>query len=272
MTLTTHFLINGKSDNGLSPLDRGLAYGDGVFRTLKVRQGLPDSWSLHYQKLKYDCGILEISCPDPELLLADIERLFTPEEEAIAKIVITRGAGLRGYAIPAAATPTRIVIRENNPHYPRDNFEHGVNLHLCNLRLSHQPRLAGIKHLNRLENVMARSEWSDSSLVDGVLLDQEDCVIECTMSNLFGRIGKTLVTPSLDKCGVAGVTRQRILDNAPYLGYEAEVRALPLEQLMQADEVIICNSVFGAWQVRNFNNRKWPRQDLASRIQTMLWE
>lgn len=269
---TTHYLINGESDNGISPLDRGLAYGDGVFRTLMIRHGVPETWSLHYKKLKHDCGVLEIPCPSSELLLADIDRLFTPEEEAVAKIVITRGIGARGYAVPAATIPTRIVLRESYPDYPHINFDQGVNLHLCSLRLSHQPRLAGVKHLNRLENVLARSEWSDSRLVDGVLLDQDDLVIECTMSNIFARMGNTLVTPMLDKCGVAGVTRQRILDNATYLGYVPEVRALTLAQLMQADEVIICNSLFGAWQVIGFNHHKWPRQDLAARIQTMLQE
>lgn len=272
MASTTHYLINGESNCGLSPLDRGFTYGDGVFRTLKIRQGLPGSWTLHYEKLEHDCGILGISCPSPELLLADISRLFTPEEEASAKIIVTRGTGPRGYAMPAATKTTRIVIREAYPDYPRRNFDQGVNLHLCELRLSHQPRLAGIKHLNRLENVLARSEWSDTTLVDGVLLDQDDLVIECTMSNIFARIGNSLVTPLLDKCGVAGVTRQRILDNAKNLGYVPEVSALPLEQLMQADEVIICNSLFGAWQVRNFNKQEWPRQDLAARLQTMLQE
>lgn len=272
MASSTHYLINGESDCGLSPLDRGFAYGDGVFRTLKIRQGLPDSWTLHYQKLEHDCGMLGITCPSPELLLADIDRLFTPEEEAIAKIIVTRGTGHRGYAVSAAAAPTRIVIRELYPDYPSRHFDQGVNLHLCELRLSHQPRLAGIKHLNRLENVLARSEWSDTSLVDGVLLDQDDLVIECTMSNIFARMGNTLVTPLLDKCGVAGVTRQRILDNASNLDYVPEVRALPIAQLMRADEVIICNSLFGAWQVRNFNNQEWPRQDLAARLQTMLQE
>lgn len=272
MATTTHYLINGESDCGLSPLDRGFAYGDGVFRTLKIRKGLPDTWSLHYQKLDHDCGILGISCPSTELLLADIDRLFTPEEEAVAKIIITRGTGPRGYAMPGSAIPTRIVMRESYPNYPRVNFDQGVNLHLCELRLSHQSRLAGIKHLNRLENVLARSEWSDNRVVDGVLLDEDDFVIECTMSNIFARVGNTLVTPVLDQCGVAGITRQRILDNAQNMGYVPEVRRLTLDQLMQADEVIICNSLFGAWQVRDFNNYKWPRQDLAARLQIMLQE
>jgi 4-amino-4-deoxychorismate lyase len=272
MTSSAHYLINGESDNWLSPLDRGVAYGDGVFRTLKVNHGLPVAWAPHYQKLEQDCSALGIVCPGPDILLADIERLFTPDEEAVAKIIVTRGIGPRGYAVPPAASPTRIVIREAFPQYPSINYDQGVNLHLCQLRLSHQPRLAGIKHLNRLENVLARSEWSDPSIAEGLLLDEDGLVVACTMSNLFARFGKTVVTPVLDKCGVAGITRQRIIDNVQNMGYQPEIRQLHLDQLMQADEIIICNSLFGAWQVRSLNNRVWLPQDLASHIRTILQE
>lgn len=270
MSLCNHFLINGEGDTAISPLDRGLAYGDGVFRTLKIRQGIPDTWSLHYQKLREDCSRLGIACPSSELLLDDVSRLFTSEEQAVAKIIVTRGEGPRGYAVGTATTPTRIVIREAYPAYPETNFNEGVSLHLCRLRLAHQPQLAGIKHLNRLENVLARSEWTGSHLADGVLLDEHGLVIECTMSNLFARYGKTLLTAALDKCGVAGVTRQRILDIAPDMGYLPEIAEFDLARLMQADEIIICNSLYGAWQVRSFNHREWPLLNLATDFRTAL--
>lgn len=272
MALHNHFLINGEGDTGLSPLDRGFAYGDGIFRTLRISQGIPDIWSLHYKKLQEDCDILDIACPSPELLLDDISRLFTDEEEAVCKIIVTRGEGARGYAIPVNPAPTRIVVREPYPAYPEMNYSEGVNLHLCHLRLAHQPRLAGIKHLNRLENVLARSEWTDGSIADGVLLDEHGMVIECTMSNLFARYGKTLLTPALDKCGVAGVTRQRILDRALDMGYMPEIAEFDLERLMRADEIIICNSLYGAWQVRALNNRKWPLLSLAAKLRAVLQE
>jgi len=117
----------------------------------------------------------------------------------------------RGYAVPVLAQPTRVVIKAPFPHYPEANFNEGVRLHLCNLRLSYQPQFAGIKHLNRLENVMARMEWTDNTITDGLLLDEKDRAIECTMSNVFARFGKSLVTPDLSLCGVAGITRGRIL-------------------------------------------------------------
>jgi len=145
-------------------------------------------------------------------------------------------------------------------------------LHLCELRLASQPKYAGIKHLNRLENVMARMEWSDASIADGLLLDARGNAIECTMSNLFARFGSSLCTPDLSLCGVAGITRQRILDMAPDFGLRPEVCEISLTKLMQADELLICNSLYGVWQVRTFNNRKWQKLDLADNIRKALHE
>lgn len=270
MTSSQQFLINGRGEATLSPMDRGFTYGDGVFRTLRVHQGIPDTWALHYSKLVEDCNVLGIVCPDAELLLTDIGRLFTQDEKAVAKIIITRGEGARGYAVQSLAQPTRVVIKTPFPDYPQANFKAGVQLHLCRLRLPYQPVLAGIKHLNRLENVMARMEWTDSTIADGLLLDEHGHAIECTMSNVFARFDKTLATPKLDKCGVAGVTRQRILEAASSLGYRPEVRSMPLAELMQADELITCNSLYGAWQVRAFNGRHWQQQKLAVQLRNIL--
>lgn len=270
ITTSQQFLLNGRAEAMLSPHDRGFAYGDGVFRTLKINQGVPDHWTLHYQKLVEDCNAMGIVCPGAELLLADMARLFSSVENAVAKIIITRGEGARGYALPALAQPTRVVIKAPLPDYSSANFDQGVHLHLCRLRLSHQPRLAGIKHLNRLENVMARMEWTDSSITDGLLLDEDGNAIECTMSNLFARFDDMLLTPGLENCGVAGVTRQRILESASMFGYQAKVVKLPLAELMQADEVIICNSLYGAWQVLSINARLWPLQGLALQLRKFL--
>ena len=272
MSSSPQFLINGRSDIAISPMDRGFAYGDGVFRTLRVEQGTPDCWVLHYKKLVEDCNVLRIVCPSADLLLADIERLFVPGEDATAKIIISRGEGERGYAVPVLAQPTRVVIKAPFPHYPETNFNEGVWLHLCKLRLSHQPQFAGIKHLNRLENVMARMEWTDNSISDGLLLDEQDRAIECTMSNLFARFGKRLVTPDLSLCGVAGITRGRILEAAPQLGLSPKVADLSLDELMQADEIITCNSLYGSWQVIALNHQNWQPQGMAKQLRQILQE
>ncbi len=266
------FLINGHRDGAISPFDRGFAYGDGVFRTLPVCSGVPHCWERHYRKLCEDCKVLGIVCPPQELLSADISLLVGDAEDATIKIVITRGEGARGYAVPALAQPMRLVIKTPAQSYSSDNVDAGVKLHLCELRLSHQPRLAGGKHLNRLENVLARMEWVDPQIFDGLLQDMAGNVIECTMSNVFIRTGNNLMTPDLGRCGVAGITRARILELAPLLGYMPEVADITLDQLLHADEVVICNSLYGAWQVRELGGNSWQHGQLAAKLRERLMQ
>ncbi|HQR51072.1 MAG TPA: aminodeoxychorismate lyase [Methylophilaceae bacterium] len=269
--MQNQFLINGRHD-GLTPLDRGFAYGDGVFRTLPVYRGHPHCWERHYHRLSDDCNALGIVCPPAELLLGDITRLCGDDEDAAFKIIVTRGNGMRGYAVPPLAQPNRVLLKSGLPIWPESNFSYGVSLHLCQLALSSQPRLAGIKHLNRLENVLARMEWTDANIADGLLLDIAGNVIECTMSNVFIRQNDILLTPDLTQCGVAGVTRQRIVELATTLGFEVRVCSFKLDSLLSADEVVLCNSLFGAWQVRELAGKTWPAGELASRLRTLLKE
>jgi 4-amino-4-deoxychorismate lyase len=255
MARTHSYLINGSFDYSISPFDRGFAYGDGVFRTLVMRNGAPESWPLHYQKLVADCAAINIVCPSAELLMSDMQQLFTPDEVAIAKIIVTRGEGNRGYTPPAITAPMRVVTKSAMPEYPEDRFTDGINLIVCETRLALQPKLAGIKHLNRLENVLARMEWNDQNIADGILLDTNDSVIECTAANIFARFSNTLITPSLAQCGVAGITRQRILELAHTLSLKLSVETFNLEKLFAADEVIICNSIYDAWQVKSIQDK-----------------
>ena len=272
MQTKTHpeYLLNGSHDEGLSVLDRAFAYGDGVFRTLLVRHGIPAKWDLHYAKLRDDCERLKLDCPDEALILEDIKCLFKSDGFGVLKIVISRGEGARGYVVPANIKTNRVIIKLPRPTYSAVNVDEGVKLFLCTIRLSKQPVLAGIKHLNRLENVMARMEWSDPDFIDGLLLDENGFVIEGTMSNIFARFGDKLLTPDLSQSGVAGVTRSCILKMSDPLGLDVKVQAFTLDELFEADEVIICNTLFGAWQVRALANKSWNKQTLASKIRTLL--
>ena len=273
--MKTHaFLVNGELNQSISPLDRGLAYGDGIFRTLRIQSGLPCNWHSHYQKLVADCSTIGIVCPSAELLIDDIHRLFMEDvlesKNATAKIIVTRGEGERGYAPPAITLPTRIVMKSAMPSYAADNYSHGVSLHLCKTRLAIQPQLAGIKHLNRLENVLARMEWRDEQVFDGLMLDANDNVTECTMSNIFARFGNALMTPPLNLCGVAGITRQQILALSKPLNLFVNEGKLSVEKLYEADEVIICNSLYGVFQVRQIADKNWAAQPLAATLRSML--
>lgn len=264
-------LVNGSFNATISPLDRGFAYGDGVFRTIKVINGLPQHWPMHYQTLFADCSAIGIVCPSADDFIADFKKIFDADEfSAVVKIMVTRGEGERGYNPPAITTPMRVMIKSSMPDYPEANFSEGVALHLCDTRIAHQPQLAGIKHLNRLDNVLARMEWNNPSIAEGLMLDSADNVIECTAANIFARYGDTLITPELDQCGVAGITRKQILSHAKRLQLKTSIERMNLTKLNAADEVIICNSLYGAWQVRELAGHQWPKQALAATLRQAL--
>jgi len=218
-----------------------------------------------------DCSAIGIVCPGADLLMSDLNQLFTVDEPtAAAKIMITRGEGARGYKPLPIASPVRVVIKSNFPDYPDSHFTEGVRLHVCETRLAHQPKLAGIKHLNRLENVLARMEWHDPDVIDGVMLDISGNVIECTAANIFVRFGDTILTPSLNLCGVAGITRQQILSHAQTLNLKTKIESFDLEKCLEADEMLVCNSLFGVWQVRTLSNKTWSKQTLAQKLRKAI--
>lgn len=263
-------LVNGLQSEHIRVFDRGLTYGDGVFRTLLVRAGHPLCWTRHYDKLYADCAALDIVCPPETILAAEMAHLIEESPDCVLKIIVTRGESQRGYAIPEHLEPTRILMASPFPQYPANYLTDGIRLHLCSTRLGMQPLSAGIKHLNRLENVLARREWNNLEIAEGLMLDMDGNVIEGTMSNLFLLKGKTLHTPDLGRCGVAGVQRQRIMDLAGRVGMTVRVENLPLSRIYDADEVVLCNSVFGVWQVRELAGKTWQAGKLAARLRSLL--
>jgi len=277
MLHTQTYIVNGSFDYAISPLDRGFAYGDGVFRTMIIRNGLPECWPQHYQKLVADCAAIKIVCPSAELLISDLQQLFTEQEitedvVAVVKIIITRGEGERGYAAPAITNPLRVLIKTDMPTYPNSYFSDGVDLHICKTPIAAQPLLAGVKHLNRLENVLARMEWTDPNTLDGIMLDSEQQVIECTSANIFICNGDTLTTSSLNQCGIAGITRQRVIDLAHLIGLTVKIESFKLDQLFMADAVIVTNCVYGAFQVKSIQHKRWAMTSLAADLREILKE
>ena len=263
-------LVNGKLGNLISIRDRGLLYGDGVFRTLRATQGKAQHWPLHYQKLQHDCAALGIVCPDATLLSAELNDLLAQHPDGVVKLIVTRGEGARGYAPPACTKPTHLWDVAPLPDYPADWASHGIKARVCQLRLSQQPRLAGIKHLNRLENVLAAAELNDADIAEGILLDISGNVIEGTRSNLFMVQDGTLRTPNLSHCGVAGIQRERVMQWADTHNVPCRVEPFGLEELLAADEVFLVNSVIGLWPVRELQERNWSRHPLAIRVQKDL--
>jgi 4-amino-4-deoxychorismate lyase len=263
-------LVDGKPVDHISALDRGLAYGDGVFRTLLLRAGGAVAWPLQYATLMADCARLQLRCPAEKTLCDDLLQIAAQAPDCVVKIIVTRGIGQRGYTPPVNPVGTRIVSSSTLPRYPQAYHDDGIVARVCNLRLARQPALAGIKHLNRLENVLARSEWQDTGIAEGILLDAEDQVIGGCMSNLFIRQGNSLLTPALSHSGIAGVTRARLLALAPQLGLRVQVQVLTLPTLLAADEVMLCNSVIGIWRVRQLEDTHWRGAQHAPALRTLL--
>ena len=265
-------LVNGAAADSVAATDRGLAYGDGVFRTLPVKRGRPQCWQLHYGKLLHDCAVLAIECPPMEVLTAELGQLARESGDFAAKIIVTRGSGARGYAPPQPASPTRIVMSAALAEYPAEFSRSGITAHLCTTRLSFQPRLAGVKHLNRLENVMARSEWNDPAVPEGLVLDAQDHVIGGTMSNLFIVENGALVTPELSRCGVAGVTRERIMKAAAKEGVACREESITQSRLFDAQEAMLVNSLIGAWQIGACAGKTWTAGAFTARVRKWVDE
>lgn len=273
--INARYCVNGKLVNGIAPTNRGFAYGDGVFRTMRLLNGELQDWPLHYQTLVADCSKIQIVCPSAELLMQELKHLVASADEkeppdSIIKIIITRGEGARGYAPPAICEPSRVIVQSPLPVYPAEIYSAGIGLYTCQTRLASQPLLAGIKHLNRLENVLARAELKDPRFFDGLLRDYEGHVIEAVSGNLFVSQAGTIRTPALDHCGVAGVMRQKILDWYKTHGQSVVTGTLFLQDLLTADAVIIVNSVYGVLQVSRIDDQDIATNDWASELRAQL--
>ena len=245
-------LINGKQTSTISIDDRGLNYGDGVFRTLAVVESRPKHQEQQLNKLFADCERLFIPIPDKTLLRQEIALICSQltSEKAALKIISTRGRGDRGYRINPNVEPTRILAVYPWPEYSLENYQQGVQIRICQTKLGYNSQLAGIKHLNRLEQILARHEWQDAAIAEGIMLDQENRVISGTFTNIFLVKNQRLITPDLSLCGVAGVMRQIILAKAHQQGQACEIRTVSINELLTAEAVFLTNSLIGIWPVR----------------------
>jgi 4-amino-4-deoxychorismate lyase len=264
-------LVNGAASDLISIRDRGLLYGDGVFRTLRASNGQALHWPQHFRKLQHDCNALGIVCPDADVLTAELDSLLGQHPDGVLKLIVTRGQGARGYAPPAQSVPTRIWDVAPLPAYPAEWSTLGIRARWCALRLSRQPRLAGIKHLNRLENVLAAAEWNDAEIAEGLLLDDGGHVIEGTRSNLFLVMRGQLVTPELSQCGVDGVQRERVMAWAAQHDIPLQVRAVSQDEVMSADELFLVNSIIGLWPIRELERSRWNNFPIATQIRQSLF-
>ena len=250
-------IFNGELAEAVPAHSRGLAYGDGLFETIRFPDFQAPFWKLHMGRLRTGAGRLGLEMPEPAVLLEESQRLLDEQGPGIIKILVWRQSQGRGYA--GATRACDRLLQWFNPPPPSD----GVTLRLLEFQLAHQPRLAGLKHLNRLEQVLAAAELklikeqTDSS-VDGIVTDQDGHLIEAVSSNLFLVRDNRILTPDLQHCGVAGVLRQALLEGYPTAWeHEASIARISVDELEAADEVFLGNSVRGITPVTEFRQRRW---------------
>ncbi len=250
----TEWIVDGRRGKRLSVNSRGLHYGDGLFETIAIRDAKPRLWNLHMDRLRRGCRRLQLATPDEDECLAGILEALGGRRCAVAKLIVAARGGERGYARQSDAITVAIAAFDCRP-VAKSLYRQGVRTTLCRTRLAAGSPTAGLKTLNRLEQVLARLEV-DSSCFEGIMLDADAQPICGTMSNLFGVRAGRIFTPSLDRCGVEGVMRRHVLNVLGQTCDEVSIR--PIGHLQDMDEVFISNSQFGVLPVRSCGEFIWP--------------
>jgi 4-amino-4-deoxychorismate lyase len=248
-------LVDGQPADAIGIDDRGLAYGDGLFETLAVQAGRPCLWDRHLARLASGCRRLGLACPDAEVLRDEAMMLARGHARAVLKITLTRTGRGRGYR-PAPDAGVRRMLAISAWPPPRDG-DAGVAVRLCHTVCGLSPVLAGLKHLGRLEQVLARAEWDDPDVPEGLMLDPLGAVVEATQANLFLERQGRLVTPRLDAAGVAGVVRGLAMDLAAAAGEPVREDRVVLEDVRSAQALYLTNSLIGVWRVARFEGREY---------------
>ena len=264
-------LLNGSSAREVSPFDRGLHFGDGLFETIACRRGRPRFLTLHLERLRLGCERLGIETGGLPDIQTEVRALASEVDNAIIKVILTRGTALaRGYQASGREKATRITFRYAWPKETATESQVGIRVRTAQLRLGENPALAGLKTCNRLEQVLARREWKDPGIAESLLFSSSGRLVSGTMSNVFVVEGSRLRTPRLDLCGVAGVMRRVVLREAGRAGIPVQEDVLGVDDLRQAEELFLTNARMGAWPVRELDGRPLEPGPVTRRMQQIL--
>jgi 4-amino-4-deoxychorismate lyase len=263
------WLVNGR-ETGVDPADRGLAYGDGLFETMASVDGRIRWLDYHFERLERGCRRLAIDAPERALVQAEIDAYCPRSGRAIVKLIVTRGPGERGYRPPDAPKPTRILGFLGWPEHPRSHYSRGIRVRVCALRIGVSPALADLKHLCRLEQVLAQVELRGYEVEQGLLLDTTERVVGGSSSNVFAVSGGELLTPAVTRNGIAGVMRRVVLETAPLVGLVPRELDLALHDLNGADELFMTNALIGIWPVARLDERVFARGPATERLMRHL--
>lgn len=237
-------------------------------------------WSAHYLRLKQGCERLGITPPKEVDLLDDLKKLSVTESSAVLKLVISRGEGGRGYSAMGVDKATVILSLNPWPDFVETYQRKGIDVRLCQHRLIINPALAGIKHLNRLDQVMARNEWHNDSIKEGLMLDQNDHIVEGVSTNIFIKINDSWLTPPTHTCAVAGIMRDAVLKKAEQTGINIEQRKIHHSELSSAKQMFVTNSIWGlvpvvaceSYQFDTGDDYKHLQMDLEQDIESVSYD
>lgn len=258
-------LINGKKQSQLSIFDRSCQFGDGIFETCLVKNAQVLFFQQHFDRLEKGRKKLQIKPMAEALWLADIKHALSLSQlnDAVLKIILSRGESLRGYNFAKNAMPTRIVIIAKMPKKIPAQY----SLSLCQSGYAHNPQLAGIKHCNRLEQVLASAKMPFD---DCIMLDAKSKVISTTTANIFAIKADLLSTPDLSECGINGTRRQLILAKAADFGLKVQIKKMSIDEFLSADEVFISNSIIGVRSVVKIKQKLFKIHSITTKIRKIF--
>ncbi|MEH6452338.1 MAG: aminodeoxychorismate lyase [Psychromonas sp.] len=254
-------LINGIETTKIAATDRGLAYGDGLFSTVKIESGVVQLWDYHLKRMQLGAQKLFFPAIDWLLLTNEVENLATTllqHSHAIIKVILTRGSGGRGYSITGCDSPQRILSVHAFPQHYQQWQEQGIKVVQCTQTLSLNRQLAGLKTLNRLEQVLIKHELESINALEGIVCDNNGDVIEACSANVFIYVDKQWLTPKLDHAGVAGVKRQQLLDLAKNAGISIIEKTIKPEHFFTAQAACLTNALMGIVPITQYQSYCYP--------------
>jgi 4-amino-4-deoxychorismate lyase len=270
----SHWFHDGDPTRDIAIDDRAFQYGDGLFETIAIRNAEPRLWDYHMDRLARGCERLKINMPDVQILRNRLDSAVKESNElsnyCVAKLIISSGISERGYGRSQAIDGETYVGVFATIPVALEKYHEGIEAILCSTKLALYSVTAGLKTLNRLEQVLARSECVAQGAFEGLTLDADDRLICGTMSNVFIISSESVITPSLDRCGVAGVMRRHTIQTLADNGLDVEIRDVSEAELLRCDEVFLTNSQFGILPVRRYGGKMWRAHPQTRRIMTML--
>ncbi len=263
-------LINGKQSNEISASTRGLAYGDGFFSTIKVIRGKIQLWDLHLARLQQSAKKLSFPLLNWRTLTLEVQEFAkqcTKQEEMAIKVILSRGVGGRGYSINGCNHIDRIISAHALPSKYQQWQQQGIAVIQCDYQLPINKRIAGLKTLNRLDQVLIKQEIETKKAIDGIVCDNKDNVIEASSANLFIHKGGQWYTPCLKNAGIEGVKRQQILNAAKKHAVNIIKTQLNKLDLLNADAVCMTNSLMGIVPVIQYEQHTYKEQHFSTTAQ-----